>query len=166
MKQLLTIIAGLFLTASAYADCAMNSLDDYTTHKHESFTYKVIAGNDIEQPELSSKPTELKKTLTHFGCGPSIHVVFSNPAKDKSEIIIKTTVKNLKTGKETTYYIEPDGNKINVGHGMCAGAFNFEDSKEYEVEFSFMDSSGNLAAWTGKRLKFTRPTKETKYDER
>ena len=128
-------------------------------HEYEPITYKVVAEKDFEKPQISSKPKELQKQLAHFGCGPSIHVVFSNPAKDKSDIIIKTTVKNLKTKKETTYYIEPDGEKIKIGHGMCSGAFNFEDGNNYEVEFSFMDASGNLTGWTGDRIKFTKPTK-------
>ena len=81
-------------------------------------TFKVVAEKDNEKPQLSAKPKELKKTLVHYGCGPSIHVVFSNPAKDNSDIIVKTTVKDLKTGKETTYYIEPEGDKIKV---LCTG---------------------------------------------
>ncbi|MBB4807858.1 hypothetical protein HNP38_003174 [Chryseobacterium defluvii] len=134
------------------------------THKYEPVTYKVTAENDTEKPQIPEKPKELKKTLVHYGCGPSTHVVFSNPAKDKSDIIVKTTVKNLKTGKETTYYIEPDGKEIRVGHGMCSGAFKFDDNNNYEVEFSFMDASGNLKVWTGERIKFTKPTKETNHD--
>jgi hypothetical protein len=136
-----------------------------TTQKYEPVTYKVVAGKDTEKPILSGRPKELKKTLVHYGCGPSIHVVFSKPAKDQSDIIIKTTVKNLETGKETTYYIEPDGDKIKVGHGMCSGAFDFDDSNNYEVDFSFMDASGNLTIWTGERIKFTKPTKTTNYDD-
>lgn len=130
-----------------------------TTHKYEVVTYNVVAEKDNEKPQLTSKPKELRKTLVEYGCGPSIHVVFSNPAKDKSDIIIRTTVKNLKTGKEATYYIDPDGNKINVGHDMCSGAFDFDESYNYEVEFSFMDAFGNFATWSGERIKFTKPTK-------
>lgn len=137
-----------------------------TTHKYEPVTYKVVAEKDNEKPQLATKPKELKKTLVHYGCGPSIHVVFSNPAKDNSDIIVKTTVKDLKTGKETTYYIEPDGDQIKVGHGMCSGAFDFEEnSNNYEVEFSLMDASGNLTAWTGERIKFTKPTKATNHND-
>ena len=136
-----------------------------TTKKYEPVSYKVIAGKDTEKPQLLTKPKELKKTLVYYGCGPSIHVVFSNPAKDISDIIVKTTVKNLKTGKETTYYIEPDGDKIKVGHGMCSGAFVFDDSTNYEVEFSFMDSCGNLTTWAGERIKFTKPTKQTDHND-
>jgi hypothetical protein len=136
-----------------------------TTRKYEPVSYTVIAERDNEKPQLSAKPQELTKTLVYYGCGPSIHLVFSNPAKDNSDIIVKTTVKNLKTGKETTYYIEPDGDKIKVGHGMCSGAFDFDDSNNYDVEFSFMDSCGNLTTWTGERIKFTKPTKQTNYDD-
>lgn len=137
-----------------------------TIQKYEPVTYKVVHEKDNEKPLLISKPKELEKTLIHFGCGPSIHVIFSNPVKDNSEVIIKTTVKNQKTGKKTTYYIQPDGDKIKVGHGMCSGAFDFEEkSDNYEVEFSFMDASGNLTAWAGETLKFSKPTKETNYDD-
>jgi hypothetical protein len=128
-----------------------------TTNKYELVTYKVVSEKDFEKPQLLIKPKELEKTLVHYGCGPSIHVVFSNPAKDESEIIIRTTVKNLKTGKETTYYIQPDGDRIKVGHDMCSGAFDYDQNNNYEIEFSFMDASGNLTKWTGKRIKFTKP---------
>lgn len=131
------------------------------TAKYEPVTYKVVSDKDLEKPQLSAKPIELKKTLDFYGCGPSTYVVFSHPAKDNSEIIVKTTVKNLKTGKETTFYIVPNGNEISVGHGMCSGAFDFDDGDNYEVEFSFMDSSGNSTSWTGERIKFTRPTMPT-----
>lgn len=142
------------------------NLYNKTTQKYEPVTYKVVAEKDIEKPQLTTRPKELKKTLVHYGCGPSIHVVFSNPVKDNSDIIVKTTVKDLKTGEETTYYIEPDGDIIKVGHGMCSGAFKFDDkSDNYEVEFSFMDASGNLTAWTGERIKFSKPKKETDYDD-
>lgn len=132
-----------------------------TTQKYEPVTFKVVAEKDNEKPQIATKPKELNKTLVHYGCGPSIHVVFSNPAIDSSDVIVKTTVRNLKTREETTFYIEPDSNNINVGHGMCSGAFVFDDSMHYEVEFSFMDASGNLTAWTGERLKFTKPTERT-----
>jgi hypothetical protein len=131
-----------------------------TTQKYEPVTYKVLAEKDTEKPLLTSKPKECKKSLIQYGCGPSIHVIFTNPAKDNSDLLVKTTVRNVKTNKTTTYYIEANGNQIEVGHNMCSGAFDFDEGNTYEVEFSFMDASGNLTAWTGERIKFTKPTKE------
>ena len=167
LKPVTQLEAGLEYTMHIDNLPEYQKFDKYNsaTQKYEPVTYKVIAEKDIEKPQLLSKPKELKKSLIYYGCGPSIHVVFDNPSKDKSEIVIRTTVKNLKTGKETTYYIQPDGDKIKVGHGMCSGAFDFDDSNNYEVEFSFMDASGNITNWAGERIKFTKPVKPTDYDD-
>jgi hypothetical protein len=134
------------------------------TQAYGPVIYTVISEKDTEKPQLVSKPTELKKALVLYGCGPSIYVVFSHTATDKSEMLVKTTVKSLTTRKETTYYIQPNGNQISVGHGMCAGAFDFRDGEMYEIEFSFMDACGNMTAWSGERLKFSKPTKQTSGD--
>jgi hypothetical protein len=131
------------------------------TKELEPIRYKVIAGTDMQKPDLTTRPSELTKTLVYYGCGPAKYVVFSCPVKDASEIIVKTIVRNINTGKETMFYIEPEKGKIKIGHGMCSGAFDFKDSDDYEVEFSFADASGNLTAWTGERIKFTKPMKET-----
>ena len=133
---------------------------NYTNEKFELIKYLVLPENDYEQPKISSTPKEMDKSLIYYGCGPSIHVIFNNTAKDSIDIIIKTTVKNLKTGKETTYYIEPEGESIEVGHGMCSGAFEFEDDIQYEVDFTFMDASGNQTQMGGERIKFTKPKNE------
>jgi hypothetical protein len=138
-------------------------IDQYNskTESYEPISYTVSNIVDTNKPELLTQAKELKKTIHYYGCGPAKYVVFSNPAKDSSEIIIKTTVKNLKTRKETTYYIEPDQEVINVGYGMCSGAFTYVvDDEHYEIEFAYMDSSGNLTPWAGERIKFTKPTPE------
>ncbi len=120
-------------------------------------SYKVVAGIDATRPEVTSKPVILKKRYAQYGCGPAIYVEFSNPAKDDSELWVKTTVRSLKSGKEATFYLVPDGEKIYVGRSMCSGAFAFRDDGSYEVEFSFVDSCGNLTAWAGERMVFTKP---------
>lgn len=137
-----------------------------STNKYEPVVYKVVAERDTEKPQLASIPIEINKTLVFYGCGPSIHVIFSNPAKDNSEIIVQATVKDLKTGMKTTYYIQPDGDKIKIGHEMCSGAFDFEeDSQNFEVAFEFMDASGNFTPWTREPIKFTKPTVQTSDEE-
>jgi len=134
------------------------------TKEYELIKFKVVAGIDIDKPVLTSKPKEIDKSYALFGCGPAMSVNFDFPVLDSSEVLIKTTVKNVKSGVETTYYIQPDNNQISVGHGMCSGAFTFDDSNDYEIEFSFMDASGNVRTWEGKRINFTKPTDE-KWDD-
>lgn len=138
------------------------------TDSIESMTYKVLAGVDTEPPKVSSRPKVLEKIFIYAGCGPISHVWFSNPAKDELDVIVKTTVVALKTGKQATYYLEPYGHNkdfIRVGYDMCSGAFGFEEGEEYEVEFSFMDASGNMTVWEGDRIKFTKPDPEKDYGD-
>jgi len=130
------------------------------TKEYEPIKYTVVAGIDTDKPVLTSTPNEIDKSYALFGCGPAMSVNFNFSVKDSSEVIIKTTVKCIKSGVETTYYIQAENKQISVGHGMCSGAFTYDESNDYEIEFSFMDASGNLTTWTGKRIKFTKPTDE------
>ena len=136
-----------------------------TKKESELVIYNVIEGIDTVSPQLKTKVKELKKSLIRFGCGPSIHVIFNNPAIDSSEIIVKTTVKNLRTGKTTSYLIKPNGNEIRVGHGMCSGAFDFKKGRSYMVEFSFVDASGNYTSYAEKTIKFKKPIMETRFND-
>jgi hypothetical protein len=130
------------------------------TNEYEQIKYTVVNVIDTDKPVLTSRPKEIDKSFEVYGCGPAMSVNFDFPVKDNSEIIVKTTVKNIKSRIETTYYIVPHNSQITVGHGMCSGAFTYDDSNDYEAEFSFMDASGNLTGWTGERIKFTKPTNE------
>jgi len=131
---------------------------NYKSNKLEFIKYKVVDRSDTDNPILLSKPKVLKKILEFYGCGDVDFVVFDFHVKDSSDLIIKTIVKNLASGKESAYYLEPRNNQIYVGHDMCSGAFVFDNSSKYEVEFSILDTSGNLTLWTGERIKFTKPT--------
>lgn len=126
--------------------------------KSEPIVYTVVQGLDNTRPIFNATPKEIKKSHFYYGCGPSIHVVFDCNVIDSSEYLVKATVKSLKSGIETSYYVKPDKGIVNIGHDMCAGAFNFDEGDNYEIEFSIMDASGNLTAWTGDRIKFTKPT--------
>ena len=125
--------------------------------RREPIVYKVVDGLDTTKPVFKKIPQEIKKSIIELGCGPEIFVVFECNVIDSSECLIKATVKSKKTGKETSYYVEPENGILNIGHGMCSGAFVFDEGDKYEIEFSIMDSSGNFNLWTGNRIKFTKP---------
>ncbi len=129
--------------------------------KYEAITYHVLQEKDTESPLVPSRPKEIRKSIEQFGCGPAVHVIFSNPATDESELLVKTTVLNLTTKAETIYYLQPEDGEILIGHDMCAGAFYLESGEEFEVEFSFMDASGNVTPWAGNRIRFTRPVEKS-----
>lgn len=126
--------------------------------QNEPIVYKVIDGTDTIKPTFNTIPKEIKKSLISYGCGTSTHVVFDCNVIDSSEYLIKATLKNVKTGNETTYCVKTYNGTIGIGHNMCSGAFNFGESDDYEIAFSIIDASGNFTAWTGDQIKFTKPT--------
>ena len=71
---------------------------------------------------------EFKKTEVKFyGCGPSVYAIFNITNQSEYEVWFKTEVLNISSNKKTVYYIKVENEELNVGHGMCAGAFTFED---------------------------------------
>jgi len=125
--------------------------------------YAVTKARDSERPGFRKSPVLLDKILKYYGCGPEVYVRFSNPVNDSNGVLVRTRVRNLNTNKVTEYYIAPVGNELYVGHDMCSGAFAFENGAIYEVEFAFMDASGNLSEWTEK-IRFSKPVKQTSHD--
>lgn len=108
--------------------------------------------------ELNSNVTvKFKNTkVIHYGCGPSANAIFEIENQSKSEIWFKTEVMELKTNKRTTFYIREWKNTLNVGHGMCAGAFTFNNKGKYKVRFTPMNTDGKSLKTT-KWITFNSP---------
>jgi hypothetical protein len=131
-----------------------------SSNKWEQFVFKVSNTIDNDIPTLTGTLSEVKKTSVHYGCGPANWVYFKITGQDKSELFVKATVKNTVTGKTTTYILNLENGSAKVGHGMCSGAFHFDNSDNFEVVFQLYDQSGNKSSLT-KAIAFTKPTKET-----
>ncbi|MDF3025923.1 MAG: hypothetical protein K0S23_230 [Fluviicola sp.] len=128
------------------------------TQKYDAITYFVTDESDTEVPRWIVVPKEKNKSFRHYGCGPSIHVNFDSQIKEQSDYLIKTTVRSVETGKETTYYISEGREGISIGHGMCSGAFIFDEGMNYQVKFMIIDVSGNVSEET-EWIAFTKPEK-------
>ncbi|MNJ91750.1 hypothetical protein D3C87_94040 [compost metagenome] len=127
------------------------------TRKYDPVTYFVLDESDHEAPQWIKTPKENDKSLVHLGCGPSIHVNFEMSLKENSDYLVKTIVKSIESGRETTYYISASKEQITIGHGMCSGAFAFSEGDSFEVKFQVMDASGNTSSET-EWIAFTKPT--------
>lgn len=122
-----------------------------------SVSWTVIAGTDTERPGLLNEPQLIDQSITAFGCGPAVYTIFEFNANDKSELLVQTELTDLTTNEVTTYYLRTLENKIQVGHGMCSGAFDYKSDGSYQVRFKLQDASGNdTVKWT-KPVKFDRP---------
>ena len=126
------------------------------SNKWESLTFNVNNSEDNDIPTLSSTPTEQKKSLVYYGCGPASWVFFNITGQDKSELFVRANVKNKMTGKVTTYILVIENGLSKVGHGMCSGAFHFDNGDNFEITFQLFDQSGNKSALTN-TIYFTRP---------
>ena len=117
-----------------------------TTKKWEAPTFKITNTVDTEIPTFSNTPTENKKTLVEYGCGPGSWVYFDMVGQDNSELFVRASVKNKATGQTTTYILGIENGLVKVGHGMCSGAFHFNGSTNFEATFQLFDQSGNKSA--------------------
>lgn len=91
----------------------------------------------------SNLKIEFEKTeVIHYGCGPSANAIFNVKNKSQSEIWYKTEVVNLKTNNKKVFYIKEWNDKLNIGHGMCSGAFTYNNNGKYKVRFTPMNTDG------------------------
>jgi hypothetical protein len=113
-----------------------------TNNKSEEVFWKTSEkeNSDLITPNLNLK---FEKTdVVHFGCGPSANAIFDVNNSSESEIWFKTEVIEISTNTKTTFYLTSYDNKINVGHGMCSGAFTFKKNGKYKVKFTAMNIDG------------------------
>lgn len=94
---------------------------------------------------------EFNKTeIIHYGCGPSANAVFTIKNKSTTEVWYKTEVVDIATEKKTTFYLLDHNGVLHVGHDMCAGAFQYNDTGKYKVRFTPMNTNGialNTTDW-------------------
>lgn len=91
----------------------------------------------------SNLKVEFEKTeVIQYGCGPSANAIFDVKNKSESEIWYKTEVVDLSTNNKKVFYIKEWNGKLNVGHGMCAGAFTYKNKGKYKVRFAPMNTDG------------------------
>lgn len=123
--------------------------------------WKVEGETDFKAPNLLGLPEIVDKRVELYGCGPAVYAEFKLRVEDESAFLIKTELISLESGKSNTYYLLLNqSDNVNVGHGMCSGAFRYKKSGKYKVRFSLMDICGNENdKWT-EWVKFSTPFEE------
>ncbi len=112
--------------------------------KNEPIRWKVESGIDIQKPQLLGQPELVDNRMYLYGCGPAIYADFKIKAKDESDLLIKTELVDLESGKSNIYLLSfSKTDTLSVGHGMCLGAFDFKENGKYKIRFSLMDVCGN-----------------------
>lgn len=122
---------------------------DFEQQKDVAIKWKAVnrSGN---APVWQKQPTLIRKIYIGYGCGPEVKTIFSFEPIEPSKQLIKTIVKNKRTGIEKTCYLPSSNGLFELGHNMCWGEFEFvkkgeNDNDEYEVRFNLVDESGNIS---------------------
>lgn len=118
-------------------------------HHLSKTSWTVKKDVDKTIPVWNKKPEHGENIFMMYGCGPEVYASFEIEIADNSETLVKTELMDMKTNTKQIYYLEHSDGKLDIGHGMCAGAFNFEHERDYKVRFDLVDASGNtLNEWT------------------
>ncbi|MFD2568724.1 hypothetical protein [Pseudotenacibaculum haliotis] len=110
--------------------------------KHEMIYWKTSNTKRLSPLDSNLEISFLKTKVIEYGCGPEANAIFSVQNKSQSEIWFKTEVLDTKTGKIKVFYTFDRKGKLNVGHGMCAGAFSFNSKTKYKVRFTPLNTDG------------------------
>jgi len=133
-----------FLKYSDQTERETKEMKQWNSGKKE---YEKVYWTTTDKKELKTLNSNLnvkfeKTEVIHYGCGPSANAVFDVKNKSESEIWYKTEVVDLSTNEKKVFYIKEWNGKLNVGHGMCAGAFTYNNKGKYKVRFTPMNTDG------------------------
>ncbi|RYY99237.1 MAG: hypothetical protein EOO11_05655 [Chitinophagaceae bacterium] len=127
----------------------------------EPAAFTFTAEQDLQGPSVLTVPTQIGTYSRYEACGPSSLVLFTYPARDKSSVFVKTTVRSLKTGKEETILLFPrerDGLAVlEVGYYRCDVGFPLKGEEDYQVRFVFQDICGNFSSGPDRGIRFRSP---------
>ena len=129
--------------------------------RYEPISWIVDKKDDQTEPMWAEMPKLSDRSTIWYGCGPAIYATFELQVQDQSQTFVTTELYDVTQNKVCTYHLPISENgKLNVGHGMCSGAFFYLEKGEYQIRFSLLDMSGNTNSnWT-EWISFKSPFKE------
>ncbi|PXY01448.1 hypothetical protein DF185_08155 [Marinifilum breve] len=114
----------------------------------EVVRWKTTNKKSVKSLNPNLRITFEKADVIQYGCGPSANAIFNIANKGESEIWYRTEFVDLSTKEKTVYFITEWKDKLYVGHGMCAGAFTFNETGKYKVRFTPMNTDGEMLETT------------------
>lgn len=118
------------------------------TKEMEQVYWKTTTKKNLDTLNTSLNIKFKRTTVNYYGCGPSAMAIFDVNNQREYEIWYKTEVVEMKTNNKTIFYIKAQNAQLNVGHGMCSGAFTFNKKGLYKVRFKALNTDGKLITAT------------------
>jgi hypothetical protein len=93
-----------------------------------------------------------------FGCGPAVHVDVSTSLEDEgAQVQVLAEVTRTGSGETVRFRLSPSGQRVKIGHHMCAGGFDLKEGVRYSVRLVAVDMAGNETAAPGGALLIQGP---------
>lgn len=113
---------------------------------------------DWSPPVWTAKPVVWPGSYRLAGCGPMVSVpVVTRVSDDRPGVHIRATVWPADGSAPETLHIGITNLGINLGHGMCSGAFALEPTRRYRVQLEAVDTAGNHTPAPGDPLEIVWP---------
>jgi hypothetical protein len=81
--------------------------------------------------------------MAMFGCGPAIEARVKVGLEDASELLVRAKVSRPDGSSKQYLLPAPKSGVLEIGHGMCAGAFEIGGDQEWSLELTAVDAAGN-----------------------
>lgn len=135
------------------------------------FEWTTGPGPDNVKPRWRSRPTVGARRYTKYGCGPEILVEVKVAVRDVSSdlpslvgedaaVLVRAELHPSDGGSPLRYLLDPSRGVIEIGHGMCGGAFSLEPNQPYSVTLTAVDAAGNETPAPGRPLEIVGPAPE------
>lgn len=109
-----------------------------------------------EPPRWVAAPVVERSVYQPMGCGPAAYVRIRIPAQGTPPLLVETLLSHP-SGAHTTYELPVEDGHIDVGHGMCHGAFRLRPGVGYRAQLTLIDGRGRRAAMPGPPLTVLGP---------
>lgn len=117
--------------------------------------YEVTAAEHVP-PEWAAPPLLVGQQAAQLGCGPSNSTTVRTEIVDASAVTVRVELFDLEAKTSARFYLHPAAGRIELGHGMCSGAFAPEPGRRYQARFVAMDAGG-LEVQAPSALEFVAP---------
>ena len=132
-----------------------------------SLQFRTGIREDLQAPRWTAAPAWVGEERVGFGCGPSSWVFFEAGLEDDSEVRVRVEIRSIETGEVARFLVTPEeGGRLALGHGMCAGGFDFRPGAEYTATFTAVDLAGNEAPAPGGIVSFLGPADGARFERR
>lgn len=130
----------------------------------ETFVWTTASGPDKSAPRWRSRPKVGDASYVRYGDGPATRVkvnvavddVLTDPGADAA-VQVRAELYSHDGGSPLRYLIAPINGVIEIGHGMCGGAFPLQPNERYSVLLTAVDAAGNETPAPGEPLNIVGP---------